>query len=340
MDTHIATLEFAVVNERGDIRVRERIPTSTKGLIEFLKEVPKPRTLYIEEGSLAAWVVDTCHRFGEKVVVTDPKRNKWIGKSEDKDDPIDALKLAELARGKYIKEIHHAVGDRRRFRELILYYHDSVKNQTRIKNKIKSKFRQNGIDCKGQTVYLKKYQSEWIRKLPENPIVFLMVKQLLAQLEKIEQGIQETVKTIKKQSQKYPEIKVFRKIPGIGHIHSATISAILETPHRFATKKKVWKYAGFGLVKKQSSTKTYSEKLTQNHNRLLKFTIKQAVQAAIKSKDNQFRRHYLHYVLEKKVSEKKACVNVARSLLATLWAIWRKGEAYTPKRISLKSNIS
>lgn len=340
MDTHIASLDFAVVNERGELKKRAKISTSAKGLIEFLQSIPKPRTLYIEEGSLAAWVVDTCHRFEEKVIVTDPKRNKWIGKSEDKDDHIDALKLAELARGRYIKEIPHAVGDRRRFRELILYYHDCVKSQTRIKNKVKSKFRQNGIACTGKTVYLKKYRSEWMKKLPCNSIVHLMVRQLWTQLEKTEQCIQETIKAIKKQSKKCPEIKTFQKIPGIGPIHSATVSAILETPHRFATKKKVWKYAGFGLVKKKSSTKTYSEKLTQNHNRLLKFTIKQAVQSAVKSKDNQFRRQYLHYILEKKVSDKKAFINVSRSLLATLWAIWRKGEAYIPKRISLKNNIS
>ena len=36
------------------------------------------------------------------------------------------------------------------------------------------------------------------------------------------------------------------KIPGIGLIHAATISAIIETPHRFANKKKVWMYAGIG----------------------------------------------------------------------------------------------
>ena len=334
MDTHIATLEFAVVNERGEIKVRKRIPTSSKGLIEFLREVPKPRTLYIEEGSLAAWVVDTCHRFGEKVIVADPKRNRWIGKSEEKNDPIDALKLSQLARGKYIKEIHHAVGERRRFRELILYYHDSVQSQTRIKNKIKDKFRQNGIPCTGQTVYMKKYQAEWFKKLPHDLVVYLMVKQLWAQLDKIESCIKETVKKIEKQGKLYLEIKAFKKIPGIGPIHSATISAILETPHRFANKKKVWKYAGFSLVKRTSSNKTYSEKLTLNYNRLLKYTIKQAVQAAIKAKDNQFRRQYLQLTLKNNVSHKRACVNVARSLLSTLWAIWRKGESYKPKLIT------
>ena len=43
-------------------------------------------------------------------------------------------------------------------------YHDTVKSQTRIKNKLKAKFRQNGIKCSGETVYSAKYRKEWKKK--------------------------------------------------------------------------------------------------------------------------------------------------------------------------------
>ena len=120
----------------------------------------------MEEGSLAAWALETCIHYGEKLVITDAKKNHWIGSSGQKDDAIDALKLAQLARGGYIKEVHHPVGHRRRFRELMIAYHDTVRSTTRIKNKIKAKFRQNGIQCTGVTVYSETYREEWERKLP------------------------------------------------------------------------------------------------------------------------------------------------------------------------------
>lgn len=331
MDTHIATLEFAIVNERGELKRCEKIPTSAKGLIEFIKSIPKPRTLYIEEGSLAAWVVDTCRSFGEKIIVTDPKRNRWIGRSEDKNDPMDARKLAHLARGGYVKEIPHAVGQRRRFRELVQYYHDQIKSQTRIKNKIKSKFRQNGIPCTGETVYSKKHQPQWLKKLPPNNVVHFMVQRLWSQLESIERCIKDTIKEINRFKKIYPEITWFRKIPGIGPIHSATVSAILEDPHRFASRKKVWKYAGLGIMKKSSSHVVYYEKLTSQYNRLLKYTLLQAVQAAIKAKPNPFRRQYDHLTLIKKTHPNRAKLTVARSLLTTMWIIWKKGVPYDPK---------
>ena len=54
-----------------------------------------------------------------------------------------------------MKEVYHPVKDRRRFKELVFAYHDTVKSQTRIKNKIKGTFRRNGIRCTGETVCLK-----------------------------------------------------------------------------------------------------------------------------------------------------------------------------------------
>jgi hypothetical protein len=45
-----------------------------------VKTVPAPRIIYMEEGTLAAWALETCVRFGEKLVVTDAKKCKSSGK--------------------------------------------------------------------------------------------------------------------------------------------------------------------------------------------------------------------------------------------------------------------
>ena len=99
MDTHISTLDFAVVNDAGRLTKAKSIATNVKGFMEFVKQVPAPRTIYMEEGTLAAWALETCVQYGEKLVITDPKENHWIGSSGQKDDPLDSFKLAQLARG-------------------------------------------------------------------------------------------------------------------------------------------------------------------------------------------------------------------------------------------------
>jgi len=329
-DSHISSLDCAVVNERGQETKKQRMNTGVKELMEFVKSIPKPRTIIIEEGTLAGWLLEVCTAHGEKLIITDPKRNRWIGRAGQKNDTIDATKLAHLARGGYIKEIHHPIGHRRRFRELALSYHDTVKSQTRIKNKLKAKFRQNGIRCSGETVYSARYREEWKKKLPQDKLVQVMVAGLWQQLDQVQEVQEELLGHIREQSRHYSEIKRFKQMPGIGTVHAATISAIVETPHRFAHKKKLWMYAGLGLAEKASGEKVYSRSLTRTYNRLLKNALKQAAEAAIIAKDNQFRRQYLRLTIEQGIPSHRAKLTVARSILATIYGIWKSGEDYDP----------
>lgn len=328
VDCHISTLEFAVVNERGTVTKKAKVNTGVKEFMRFVKDIPKPRKIFIEEGELACWMLETSLNFGEQLIVTDPKINKWIGKSGQKDDAIDAEKLAQLARGKYIKEIYHPVGHRKKFKDLVFAYHDAVKSQTRIKNKIKAKFRSNGIRCSGDTVYIEKHREQWRQQLSDDKITRLIVDELWIQLDQLYSSKETLKKNIKIQSKRYPEIKRFMQIPGIGLIHAATISAIIETPHRFANKKKVWMYAGIGLMERSSGGRIYSRKLTREFNRPLKNAIKKSAEAAIIAKDNQFRRQYLKLTIEKGIPSHKAKLTVARSMLAAIYGIWKRGEGY------------
>ncbi|MBT3175411.1 MAG: hypothetical protein HOG03_10095 [Desulfobacula sp.] len=58
---------------------------------------------------------------------------------------------------------------------------------------------------------------------------------------------------------------------------------------------------------------------------------KKSVQATIISKDNQFRRQYLKLTIEKEIPSYKAKLTVARSMLAAMYGMWKKGEKYDPE---------
>jgi transposase len=154
---------------------------------------------------------------------------------------------------------------------------------------------------------------------------------LWRQLEQSEQTENDLLAAAKAQAKQYPEVKYFKALPGIGFIHAATISSILETPHRFANKRKVWMYAGLGLMQRSSGGKVSPEKLTTDYNRLLKCTLIQAAEAAIRTKDNPFRQKYLDMTLLQAVPPHRARLTVARQMLASMWTMWKKGEKYNPK---------
>jgi len=213
----------------------------------------------------------------------------------------------------------------------MIAYHDTVRSESRVKNKIKAKFRQNGIQCTGDTVYSKIHEEEWEIKLPPDSTLLLILDGLWLQLEQLEQTEKKILAAVKVHAKQCPEIRLFEDIPGIGFIHAATVSAILETPHRFADKRKVWMYAGLGLMKRSSGGKLYSEKLTTDYNRLLKYSMKQAAEAAIRAKDNPFRRKYLDMALLHGIAPQRAKLTIARNILATMLAMWKKGEKYNPE---------
>lgn len=330
-DVHIKSISFAVVNERGIVSQQVDIPTSERGIVEFVRSIWKPRIVVIEEGTLAQWIKEILEQRGERVVITDPKRNRWIGQSEHKTDALDAEKIARLHYGGYTKEIVHLSAERRWFKELVMYYHDQVRMRTRFKNKLKAKFRQNGIPCYGQTVYQKQYKEQWLDPLPQVPHLHWQVEGYLQQLYTLDHHIKQTLVRMKQAAKRYPEIKLIRKIPGFDWITACTVSALIGDVHRFADKKKLWLYVGLGMMKRESGEMIYEKHLSRDYNRTLKYVFKIAARGAIRSKDNPFRKQYLRLTMEQGILPHRAELTIARSLAATVYGVWKKQRDYDPK---------
>jgi transposase len=332
MDCHIANLEFAVVNKEGKVIKRDRVTTSGRGMMDFIRQVPRPRIVIVEEGCLAAWVKEVCEMYQEKVIISDPKENRWIARAGKKRDAIDAEKLAQLARGNFLKEIYHPVGEKRRLRELVLAYHDMVSMEIRLKNKIKAKYRQNGVPCVGRTVYSSKHRALWRKKLPPHPVPQLILENFWNQLDQARKCRLEVLMALRREKKNYPEIERFMALDGIGLIHGMTIYALVETPYRFATKKRLFGYFGLGIDEQSSGDKVYHTSLNKQYNPRLKATIKQATESAIRKQGGPFQQHYHHLILEEGMVSHRAKLTVSRSMVAALYAMWLTGKEYDPTR--------
>ena len=58
--------------------------------------------------------------------------------------------------------------------------------------------------------------------------------------------------------QRYPEIAQFQRIPGIGVVGAHVFRAFIQTPHRFATKQKLWSDCQLGIRERSSAGKSLS----------------------------------------------------------------------------------
>jgi len=125
-------------------------------------------------------------------------------------------------------------------------------------------------------------------------------------------------------------VQRFEALPGFGWIRAATLFAYLDTPWRFRSKAALWKYLGIGLERQRSGNGPEHVGVPKLVHRLLKSTILGAAQSAAAQGENPFADLHRRWIAQG-LSSKLARRNVARSLAATLWGLWKNGSVYQPK---------
>ena len=329
LDLHPRSFLLHARNNDGSDLLSQSGETSARRLVELVSSLKGRLHLAVEESSLADWAFRLLSPYAE-VMVTDPRRNRWIAGDENMDDGKAAERLAEMLRSGLLCPVHHSESaERQAFKELVQAYHDNSKQLARFKNKLKAKFARLAIACRGTSVYKPEDREQWIAKFPEGkvPVQVLLLWDTVDHLQEHKDCLQREMAQAGKQ---FPQIARFQKVPGVGPIRAATFFAFIDTPHRFPTRGKLWAYCGIGIARSQSGKGRPVEHLTDFGNRILKDMAKGAALSAIGAgKDNPFARKYRRLLQDGK-DPQIALLDVARSIVTTLWAMWRKDQEYHP----------
>src|SRR6185503_7071322 len=161
-------------------------------------------------------------------------------------DRADARNLAELLRTNHVHAVYHGNHGTRTLKELGRSYLALTKDSTRVMNRIKSVYRSWAIPCAGTSVYSRRHRAEWLAKLVE-PGVRMRAEHLYQELDGLKPLRQAARRELLREASKHTAVKRLRQIPVIGPIRSALLVALLQTPHRFRTKRQLWAYSGFAV---------------------------------------------------------------------------------------------
>jgi hypothetical protein len=137
--------------------------------------------------------------------------------------------------------------------------------------------------------------------------------------------------------------KILRSIPFLGPVRTAQLLAIMATPHRFRTRRQLWPYVGLGVVTRSSADQEIvdgklrrrkraplTRGLNRNHNRVLKNVFKGAAAAKAGPLQELFDR-----CVAGGVREEMAKLTLARKLAAIVLRLWKKGELWDPKKLTM-----
>jgi len=327
------------VEQRRKIVARYRVATSIAALHELLNNIGGKKELAFEEGPLAHWLYRNLKNDVDRLVVCDPRRNAYIAKDGDKDDPIDAAKLAQLLRGGFLREVYHSDDDRQvLLKRWVGLYHDRVGEAVRQINKLRGCCRHYGVRPPRAALHDSVYRIGWLDKLQD--------RDLEAQLAVLWGGLDTAVEQVRacrrqvgRLSKAYQVIGYWQELPGVGLIRAATLYAYLDTPWRFASPEKLWKYCGVGLERTSSGKDRWGKpkvgllQLAWQVNKRLKDAVIGAAVSAIGQGANPFAERYERLV-RNGLTPANARHTVARKLLTVMWGMWKTNRPFESELVS------
>jgi transposase len=333
LDVHKESVSIAVLNFVGKVVMECVIETKTSTILQFIHGLRGDLHVTFEEGTWAGWLYDLLKPYVTELLVCNPRKNALL-KEGSKSDRIDARKLAELLYMSKLSSVYHGEQGLRMLKELSRSYLTITKDLGRVMNRVKALYRGWAIPCAGTQVYAPHYRSEWLAKIHEAG-VRRRAELYYQQLDALRLVRQQARKELLAEARKHRATKLLRQIPGIGPVRAAHLVAVMQTPHRFRTKRQLWTYSGLGLEthdsaqyrvvdgQLQRSKKPVTLRgLNDNHNHDLKDIFKGAAMRASTAVGPL--RDFYEALLAKGRKPTMARLTLARKIAAITLIVWKK----------------
>jgi transposase len=333
MDVHKESISIAVMNSVGKVVMECVIETKASTIVQFIDGLRGDLRVTLEEGTWAAWLYDLLKPHVAEVAVCNPRKAALL-KDGSKSDRIDAHKLAELLYLNRLKSVYHGEHGLRTLKELARSYLTITKDLTRVMNRLKALYRSWGIPCAGKEVYAPRYRAEWLAKISEVG-VRRRAEHYYQQLDVLRLLRQEVRRDLLGEAKKHKPWRLLRLIPGIGPIRAALLMALMQTPHRFRSKRQLWKYSGLGLETHDSAQYDVAEGqlqrskkpatvrgLNRDHNHDLKDIFKGAATRVSGSRGPL--RDFYENLVAKGRKPTMARLTLARKIATITLIVWKK----------------
>jgi len=121
LDVHQATISVSVLDFSGKLVMEAILETQAATVLQFIHGLRGSLHVTLDEGTCAAWLHDVLKPHVSEVLVCDP-RKKALLNSGNKNDRIDARKLADLLRTGLLSPVYHREHGIRPLKELARSY--------------------------------------------------------------------------------------------------------------------------------------------------------------------------------------------------------------------------
>lgn len=331
LDAHARSCTLGSMDGRGGFERTWTFPTCEGEMVRHVKAIKaSKKRLALEEGPLAFWIAQTIRPYVDELLIADPRENPLISRNAMKGDKVDVKQLCRLLRLGELKRVYHPEEDERAvFKAAVQQYIDFRDEESGLKQKIKAKYRSWGVpEVEGKCVYNPEKRPEYLQKIKQRAVAN-QVRRLYVLLDSALQMQELALKEAWGLGQRYWEIEEFIKVPGVGPIGALTFDAYIQTPHRFTTKSRLYRYCQLSVTDRSSDGKPLGfKKLDKAGNSELKAMSYRSFLGAMRKKDGNEVRRFYEESLRRTRNHTRARLNTQRKILSVLHGVWRKEEGY------------
>jgi transposase len=319
---------YCIVDQDGEVVEEGRFLNQASSIAKHFGG-PR-RRIALEAGAQSAWISRELVALGQEVIVANARQLKWITASDTKNDPVDARKLAMLARAdtRLLAPVEHRSAEPQgelaviRARDAILRARTLLINSAR------------GI-AKGFGLRLPKSITARFgkRALADLPATLgTALGALLEQIDALSKSVGGYDTEIDQAAAAHPETERLTSIPGVGTLTAITFSLTLGRPERFAHSRDVAGFLGLRPKQRQSGARDPQLGISKSGDPYLRKLLVQCAHHILGpfGKDSALRRWGLAKGEGGKRATLRAIIAVARKLSVLLHRLWVSGEFFKP----------
>src|SRR5580693_1925684 len=333
--------DICVLDPSGEVGKEFRLRMKEEDFQTYFASIAHSRVA-VEAGGQSRWVREVIEKCGHEVYVSNTRKVPYIHQSDDKDDPGDAYKLAELL---YFKpRLLHPIQHRSREAQADLSWIRArevlVTSRTQLINAVRGiskAFAERLEKCSTES-----FTAKLAGQVPE--AIRSAVAPLLETIDHLNEQIRyydQMEEHIARE--RYPKYRLLEQVNGVG-VHTAlSFMLTIGDAERFEKSREVGSFLGMRPRKQESGESKPQLGITKAGDLYLRKTLVNCAHYILgpMGQDSDLRR-FGQRICERggKNAKKRAVIAVARKLGVLLHCLWVSGEVYEPLRNSKQAKAA
>jgi len=318
LDVHKDSTYATILNNEGKVINQTRM--DNERVLSYLTRY-KVNKVAMESSTAVAPLYRQLASKGFEVVVSHPKKTRYIAEAKIKSDRVDSKAIAELARLDALPLSYVPDTETSRLREKVRRRAFLVRQRAKLKMKIKSILLYEGIKPSFSHGLFTLKGVEWLHSLK-----FESIDSYLRIMNTFNREIKLLSKQLLGLAEEDEDVKLLMTVPGIGYYSALLVKSEVGGINRFPFAERLCSYAGLVPSTHASGGRVRHGGIVKEGSRWLRWVMAQAAQTHVRSFDSNVTRMY-HRVAEKK-GTRVGLTAAAHKLLLICYSVLKNKRPY------------